>query len=104
MVFCILNYRKSIQIFLKLKFKPLLINSSKQTLLKLGKNFLEILQPFSETATGGVPYKKKPVLKNFATTGNNCHGVPFLIKLQTFKAATKCYFFIFVFFNANILF
>ena len=97
MVFCILNYRKSIQIFLKLKFKPLLINFSEQIPLKVDENFLEFLQPFSETATRGVLYKKKPVLKNFATTGNNCYGVLFLIKLQTFKPATKCYFLILCF-------
>ena len=48
-------YGKSIHIFLKLK---LLKNSSVQILLKLDQNLLEIPQPFSEAATGGVPYKK----------------------------------------------
>ena len=44
-----------------------LINSSVQIPLKLNYNFLAILQPFSEAATGGVPYSQE----------NICGGVTF---------------------------
>ena len=55
---------------------------------KLNKNFLEIHQPFSEAATGGVPYKKLFLKVLQYSQENNCVGVSVLIKLQTFKLAT----------------
>ena len=67
--------------FLELKL-GFLINSFVQMPLKLNKNFLEVIQPFSEAA-------KKLFLKiSRYLQRNNFGRVSFLIKLRTIKSAT----------------
>ena len=73
--------------FLELKL-GFLINSFVQMPLKLNKNFLEVILPFSGAATGGVPYKKLFLKISQYLQRNNCGRVSFLIKLRTIKSAT----------------
>ena len=49
------------------------------------KNFLEILQPLSEAATGGVPSNKLFLNICDILQQNTCVGVSFLVKSQAFK-------------------
>ena len=55
---------------------------------KVKLEFLGSLQPFSEAANVGVPYKKLFLKISRYSEKYNCGGVSFSLKLQTFKPVT----------------
>ena len=52
------------------------------------EKFLEIIKPFSEAATGGVPWRKPFSNILLYSQENNCAGVYFLRKLQAIRHVT----------------